>query len=88
MLDQTGNGGSREGGSRHEMSAPLLDAERIEERALILHDIDAQSCQGCGRPAPPEVASDPGWYIENYMDGRDAAGEPVVLAYIRCPECF
>lgn len=64
-----------------------LDQARIEERGRILHEVDAQECTGCGCPAPPEVATDPAWFIDS-EGHRDEAGDPYEVAIIRCPGCW
>jgi hypothetical protein len=67
----------------------ILTPDQIDERAAIVWSTDDQSCHGCGRSALGcGSASDPRWFIDSEIGGRDAAGEPILLAVIRCPECW
>lgn len=63
-----------------------MDAERIAERGLILYETDAATCEGCGIPAPPEAAADPGWFIDSELVPGPV--EPITIARLRCPACW
>ncbi len=70
------------------MSSTLTDAQ-IEERALILYEYDAPTCEGCETLAPAEAAADPNWFIDSKLvPNEPCPSAPVTVAVIRCPECW
>jgi hypothetical protein len=66
----------------------ILTPDQIDERADIIWSTDDQCCAGCGRSALRGAAADPGWWIDREITGSDPDGNPLVLAIIRCPECW
>ncbi len=69
-------------------SATLTDAQ-IEERALILHEVDAATCEGCETPVPAAAAAAPGWFIDSMLVPNESCpAAPVTVAVLRCPRCW
>lgn len=66
-------------------AATALSPARIEERAAIIHGVDAQECESCGTPIPAGAAADPEWFIDVEPSGDDA---DEYVATIRCGECW
>lgn len=62
----------------------VLDADRIEERLVIVNDSDAL-CDGCGADpkAAADAARDPRWFMDMMLDESGT-----VMVTVLCPRCW